>query len=87
MKIDLTKFKIYTSIRKDAMVEVNIKNEIVDALYTSVSGMLAHSLTHKLYESEGEVELTNDELSILDALFSRSTCVMIDSWNYWKENN
>lgn len=87
MKLDLTKFKMFTSISKDEMVEVDIKNEIVDALYKGVSGMFAHALTHKLYDAEGEVELTKEEVGVLDALMSRSTGVMIDSWKHWKENN
>lgn len=86
MKIDLTKFKVFTSIRKDKMVEVNIKNEVVDVMYKNVNGMVAHALTHKLYEADGEVELDNAEIAILDALMAKSSVMMIDSWNYFKDN-
>lgn len=86
MKIDLTKFKVFTSIRKDKMVEVNIRNEVVDVMYKNVNGMVAHALTHKLYEADGEVELNNNEVAILDALMAKSSVMMIDSWNYFKDN-
>lgn len=86
MKLNLTKFKMFTSIRKDAMVEVNIKNEVVDVMYKNVTGMVAHALTHKLYEADGEVELNDNEVAILDALMAKSSVMMIDSWNYFKDN-
>lgn len=77
---------MFTSIRKDAMVEVNIKNEVVDVMYKNVNGMVAHALTHKLYEADGEVELNNAEIAILDTLMAKSSVMMIDSWNYFKDN-
>ena len=87
MKIYLTKFKVFTSISRKESVEVNVKDEIVDALYKNVNGMVAHALTHKLYDADGEVELADEEFKILDSLMVHSTVRMIDSWNYYKENN
>lgn len=84
MKVDFSKFSVFTSFKKEAMVTINIKDELIDTLYKNVSGMAAHALTHKLYDAQGEVELTEAEVVIIDKLMAQSTGVMIDSWQFLK---
>lgn len=86
MKVDFTRFSVFTSFKKDEMVIANIKDELIDTLYTKVSGMAAHALTHKLFDTKGEVELTEDEVIIIDGLMQQCSGAMIDSWNFLKEN-
>ena len=87
MKVDFTRFSVFTSFKKDEMVIANIKDELIETLYTKASGMAAHALTHKLYDAQGEVELTEAEVAIIDKLMAQSTGAMIDSWNFIKEHN
>lgn len=86
VKVDFARFSVFTSFKKDTMVMVNIKDELIDTLYKNVSGMAAHALTHKLYDTEGEVELNDGEIAIIDGLMQQSTGMMLDSWNFLKNN-
>lgn len=86
MKVDFTRFSVFTSFKKNEMVMINIKEELIDTLYTKVSGMAAHALTHKLYDTQGEVELNDAEVAIIDGLMQQSTGMMLDSWNLLKQD-
>lgn len=85
MKVNFEKFEMYTSIRKDSTVLVDVKDTVANTMYTSMPGIAPASLAMKIYNSDGEVELTQEEVLILDRMMGRSSGIMRDSWNRVKE--
>lgn len=65
MKINFKKFPIYTSIRKDMVVEQDISFVLANGIYCNIAGVMAHSLSLRIYETDGEVELTEKEVAAL----------------------
>lgn len=85
MKVNFKKFEMYTSIRKDSTVLVDVKDTVANTMYTSMPGIAPASLAMKIYNSDGEVELTQEEVLILDRMMGQSSGVMRDSWDRVKE--
>lgn len=65
MKINFKKFPIYTSIRKDMVVEQDISFVLANGIYCNIAGVMAHSLSLRIYEANGEIELTDKEVESL----------------------
>lgn len=85
MKVNFAKLEMYTSIRKDSTVLVDVKETVANTMYTSMPGIAPASLAMKIYNSDGEVELTQEEVLILDRMMGQSSGIMRDSWNRYKE--
>ena len=65
MKVDFTKFPLFTGIDRQDMVIADIRKDIADGIYRNVPGLPAHVLAEKIYRNE-LVELADDEIHILD---------------------
>lgn len=65
MKIDFTKFNIYTDISHTKCIEANVKDELANVLYNNGSGIACHALALKIYNTKGEEEYTDEEYNIL----------------------
>ena len=65
MKANFRKFPVYTSIRKDMVVEQDITFPLSNGIYTNIPGIMAHAVAMKIYMSEAEVELTREETNAL----------------------
>ena len=71
MKVDFTKFPLFTGIDRQDMVIADIRKDIADGIYRNVPGLPAHVLAEKIYRNE-LVELADDEIHILDLYTSVS---------------
>ena len=71
MKVDFTKFPLFTGIDRQDMVIADIRKDIADGIYRNVPGLPAHVLAEKIYRNE-LVELADDEIHILDLYTSAS---------------
>ena len=78
MKVDFRKLKVYTSIRKDEVKEMDASYLIANTIYTNMGGVMAHSLAMRIYE-QGEVELTEKETEMLVKLADGFAGVLADS--------
>ena len=78
MKVDFRKLKVYTSIRKDEVKEMDASYLIANTIYTNMGGVMAHSLAMRIYE-QGEVELSEKEEELLVKLADGFTGVLSDS--------
>ena len=78
MKVDFRKFPVYTSIRKDKTKEVDISEVIANTIYTTRSGVMAHSLAMRIYE-QGEVELNDKEKEVVLQVADGFVGVVTDS--------
>lgn len=78
-KIDFKKFKMFTDITQERTVEVDARKTVADVLYIQFSGIAAHDLAFRIYRSEGEMEVNDEEASLLMQLGEQSTGVFRDS--------
>lgn len=86
MKVDFTKFPLFTGIDRQDMVIADIRKDIADGIYRNVPGLPAHVLAEKIYRNE-LVELADDEIHILDLYTFASVGQLADSWQDYKKNN
>ena len=84
MKVNFSKFETFTSIRKDSVLVMDIKESLADTLYQRCAGIKAAALAMKIYNSSDEIELNDDEITIIDNVMIQSTGLMNDSWNRLK---
>ena len=63
--IDFTKFKMFTDISQEETVISNQRVEFADVIYKNVPGIAAHELAMRIYKSDGPMELSDEDLSIL----------------------
>ena len=81
MKIDFTKFKLYVGLDKKDIVICDIKNEISNLIYNNIAWITAHRLSEKIYDSDGEIELSENEIEVIHKSETMFTGAFIDSFN------
>ena len=64
-KINFQKLTVRHSLSDNSTTEMDISKSLADLIYTKMSGMTAHTLAHKLFETNGEVELSEEETNII----------------------
>lgn len=88
MKANFRKFPVYTSIRKDMVTEQDIAFPLSNGIYTNIPGIMAHAVAMKIYNSEGEVELTAEETLSLSKWVDLFSGIIADSVkDYINEHN
>lgn len=79
MKINFKNFPVYTAIDKEAVVQRDIAFIVSNGIYTNIPGIQAHALALKIYNSDGEIELNEQEASLLERCMEIFTGVIADS--------
>lgn len=79
MKANFRKFPVYTSIRKDMVMEQDIAFPLANGIYTNIPGIMAHAVAMKIYNAEGEVELTREETEALKQWVGLFSGIIADS--------
>ena len=64
-KINFQKLAVRRALADNSTTEIDISKALADLSYTKMSGMTAHTLAHKLFETNGEVELSEEETNII----------------------
>lgn len=78
-KINFREIEIFTDISKTKTFIGDGRKEFGNLLYTGCNGIEAHSLAFKIYESEGEIEISEaEEALILSVAGQRCTPAFID---------
>ena len=67
---------------------MDVRETFADMIYNNVNGIKAHALALKIYESEGGVDYTDDEVKLVRVVAER-LCVpgFIDGLNEQLDNN
>lgn len=65
VKINFEQMTFYRDIAKTDAVTTNIKSQLADNIYKHGQGIAHHALALKIYNSQGECELTDDEYRLL----------------------
>lgn len=73
-KIDFQHFKIYASISHKASHTVDARENFADMIYNNVNGIKAHALALKIYNGEGSVEYTDEEVSLMGTVQNVCVC-------------
>lgn len=79
MKANFRKFPVYTSIRKDMVMEQDIAFPLSNGIYTNIPGIMAHAVAMKIYSAEGEVELTAEEAEAMKQWVQLFSGIIADS--------
>ena len=77
MKIDFSKVKIYTDLRRETGVIQDLRNDFANLIYTEGRGIEAHALALKIYNGDAETEFNDREVAMIND-FSKicSPCVI-----------
>ena len=80
IKINFEDVGIYTDIEHKTMVRLDMKKKIANDLYNHGQGIAFHALALKIYNSQGEIELSGEEYNLLmDYARQMSTPAAIDA--------
>lgn len=79
MKIDFGRFPMWTGIKREKTVALDVREVLADVVYKNLPGVAASSLAHRIYESKGEVELSGKDADLLRSIGHLMTGVFCDS--------
>ncbi|MBV5348913.1 hypothetical protein JZU61_04555 [bacterium] len=71
--INFKEFKVYQNMAKTEMAYFDIRMQLSDLLFKKGDGMLAHTLCHLIFDSDGEVELDTHQFGYL-MKFANENC-------------
>ena len=79
-KVNFKNFKVFLSVDKLQFAHFDIRKQFSDLLYQFGSGMSAHLLCHLVFESDGEIEISDEQSDYLIEI-SKKHCTpsIIDS--------
>lgn len=64
-KLNFKSFHVYTSVNRKTKKEVDVRETFADLLYTGVNGIRSHALALKIFQSEGETEFSDEEVTLI----------------------
>lgn len=67
--INLSKMKIYTDLSRKEFVESDFKEQFANALYESGMGLAYLALGLKIFNSNGEIEINENEEKAITSVF------------------
>lgn len=80
VKINFEDVGIYTDIEHKTMVRLDMRKKIANDLYNHGQGIAFHALALKIYNSQGEIELSEEEYNLLmDYVRQMGTPAAIDA--------
>lgn len=65
MKINFAQLETYTDIQKTNKICLDARQQLGELIYEAGSGIKAHALALKIYNSEGETEYDTEEVNII----------------------
>ena len=87
LKINFKEIEVKPTFKSTTKMKLDLRENFADLIYTNTSGMRAFKLSEKIYDSEGEIELDDDEEQILFDLINQiCTPQIIDAFNCIKES-
>jgi hypothetical protein len=81
-KINFKEFEVSNNINWTNTKVIDVREQFANLIYTNLNGIKAHSLSHKIFESNGEIELDDDEVKFIkEAANQLCTPIFIDAIN------
>lgn len=81
MIVNFKQFPIYQGISKKMKVASDISESLANCIYSIVPGIRAHLLAEKIYSAEGNVEITEEEATIIRTITADLPGIYADSIN------
>lgn len=63
--INFERFEIYTTINHKEVIVQDCREGFANIIYLNGSGVACHALAMKIYKSEGEMEFTDEEITLM----------------------
>lgn len=64
---------MFTDITKKKAVKADVSRDIAEAIYKGANGLVAHSIAIRIYESQGDIELSAEEEAFLRRFIQEAT--------------
>ena len=77
--INFKEFKLFKDISQHATVLVDARRDLADLMYKNLNGIVAHDLALRIFHSDGDVELNQEEEMLIMAFAETTTPVFYDS--------
>lgn len=71
-KINFNNFRLFTGIDHSRSVLLDVSKDLADLIYTNSSGIMAHDLAFRIFKSNDEIELSEEELNFLSQFVSKN---------------
>ena len=81
MKINFKQFPVYTDITHETREAADVKNSLANTIYMNVPGIAAHVLAEKIFKSEGEMDLSIEDIELIKSCAPLFSGVFMDSFN------
>lgn len=78
-KIDFERMEIFTNIAKTECVVQDVRTTFADIIYNRCSGIEAHALAMKIYQSSSDTEYNEKECQLIIKCAGMCTPAFIDS--------
>ena len=85
MKINFKQFPVYTDITHETREAADVKNSLANTIYMNVPGIAAHVLAEKIFKSEGEMDLSIEDIELIKSCAPLFSGVFMDSFNDYVE--
>lgn len=80
--INFSRLEVFTDIAKTRCSVIDVRNQIADAIYQTGRGIASHALALKIYNSQDEVEYTEEEFTLIkDFVAQFGSPALIDAIN------
>lgn len=79
MKINFKEFKLYTSIAQTETRAFDVREALSNGMYMSLQGIRAHDLALRIFRSDGEIEISAEDMAIIQEYAKNLTPVFMDS--------
>ena len=79
--VNFKQFRMFKDITQSETEEVDLRRDFSDLMYKNTNGVVSHDLALKIYRSEGDIELSDDEYRALIEFAAQGTPLFIDSIN------
>lgn len=64
-QINFKELDVFTDITRTKSIKADIRKDFADVLYRNSSGIAAHSLALKIYETDGPIEIDDREEEVI----------------------
>lgn len=79
MTINFKEFKQFEDITQTKTVCFDARKPFADLMYKNINGIVAHDLALRIYRSEGDMELTDEEWDMVVNFAKKLSPIFYDS--------
>jgi hypothetical protein len=81
-KINFKELEVSNNISWTNTKKIDVREQFANLIYTNSNGIRAHSLAHKIYESDGDIEIDDEDLNLIkETANNLCTPIFIDAIN------